>query len=54
MDRAAIGLGGAFLRLDAHLNFYRMFNEAIGVFSAEDLRERQAAALSAAGLAPPG
>ncbi len=54
MDRAAIGLGGAFLRLDARLNFYRMFNEAIGVFSAEALRERQAAALSAAALAPPG
>jgi predicted unusual protein kinase regulating ubiquinone biosynthesis (AarF/ABC1/UbiB family) len=54
MDRAAIGLGGAFLHLDARLNFYRMFNEAIGVFSAEALRDRQAAALAAAGLARPG
>jgi hypothetical protein len=26
---AAIGLGGAFLHLDARLNFYRMFNEAL-------------------------
>jgi predicted unusual protein kinase regulating ubiquinone biosynthesis (AarF/ABC1/UbiB family) len=54
MDRAAIGLGGAFLHLGARLNFHRMFNEAIGIFSAETLRERQAAALSGAGLAPPG
>ncbi len=53
MDRAAIGLGGAFLHLGARLNFYRMFNEAIGAFSAEALRERQAAALAGAGLAPP-
>ncbi|MGO9674812.1 MAG: ABC1 kinase family protein [Methylocella sp.] len=53
MDRAAIGLGGAFLHLDARLNFYRMFNEAIGAFSDEALRARQAAALSAAGLPHP-
>ncbi len=50
MDRAAIGLGGAFLHLDARLNFHRMFNEAIGDFSAEALRDRQASALSAVGL----
>ncbi len=53
MDRAAIGLGGAFLHLDARLNFHRMFNEAMGVFSADALRDRQAAALSAVGLTPP-
>ncbi|VTZ27041.1 ABC transporter ATP-binding protein [Methylocella tundrae] len=53
MDRAAIGLGGAFLHLDARLNFHRMFNEAIGTFSAEALRERQTAALAAVGLASP-
>ncbi len=34
MDRAAIGLGGVFLHLDARLNFYRLFNEAIEKFSA--------------------
>jgi predicted unusual protein kinase regulating ubiquinone biosynthesis (AarF/ABC1/UbiB family) len=50
MDRAAIGLGAAFLHLDARLNFHRLFNEAIGVFSAQSLAERQAAALAAAGL----
>ncbi len=54
MDRAAIGLGGAFLHLGARLNFHRMFNEAIGIFEAEALRARQAAALAAAGLAQPG
>ncbi len=53
MDRAAIGLGGAFLHLDARLNFYRLFNETIGIFSADALRQRQATALAAVGLVPP-
>ncbi|MGE0701030.1 MAG: ABC1 kinase family protein, partial [Hyphomicrobiaceae bacterium] len=29
MDRAAIGLGGVFLHLDARLNYFRIFNETI-------------------------
>ena len=29
MDRAAIGLGGVFLHLDAELNYYRLFNDTI-------------------------
>ena len=29
MDRAAIGLGGVFLHLNAELNFYRLFNDTI-------------------------
>ena len=53
MDRAAIGLGGAFLHLDARLNFHRMFNEAIDGFSLDILRKRQADALLSAGLTPP-
>ncbi|WP_036263641.1 ABC1 kinase family protein [Methylocapsa aurea] len=53
MDRAAIGLGGAFLHLNARLNFYRLFNEAIGKFQEDALNERQAAALGAAGLKRP-
>jgi predicted unusual protein kinase regulating ubiquinone biosynthesis (AarF/ABC1/UbiB family) len=53
MDRAAIGLGGVFLHLRAELNFYRLFNEAIEKFSLDRVAERQAAALSAAGLPPP-
>ena len=53
MDRAAIGLGGVFLHLDARLNFYRLFNEAIEDFSLDVIRERQAAALSVAGLPLP-
>ncbi len=52
MDRAAIGLGGAFLRLDARLNFHRLFNETIGAFARDALSERQSAALAAEGLAP--
>src|SRR5262247_3517005 len=51
MDRAAIGLGAVFLHLDARLNFYRLFNEAIEDFSITQVTERQAQALTAAGLA---
>ena len=50
MDRAAIGLGGVFLHLQAELNFYRLFNEAIERFSVKAVAERQQAALVAAGL----
>ncbi|MDH7798522.1 MULTISPECIES: AarF/ABC1/UbiB kinase family protein [unclassified Beijerinckia] len=53
MDRAAIGLGGAFLHLDARLNFYAMFNDALADFSVEGLAERQAAVLRKVGLSPP-
>jgi predicted unusual protein kinase regulating ubiquinone biosynthesis (AarF/ABC1/UbiB family) len=53
MDRAAIGLGGAFLHLDARLNFYQMFHETMGTFSAASLSERQANALAKAGLRAP-
>ena len=52
MDRAAIGLGGVFLHLQAELNFHRLFNEAIESFSLARVAERQAAALAAAGLPP--
>ena len=37
MDRAAIGLGGAFLRLGAELNFHRLFEEAIEGFDVAAL-----------------
>jgi predicted unusual protein kinase regulating ubiquinone biosynthesis (AarF/ABC1/UbiB family) len=53
MDRAAIGLGSAFLHLDAKLNFYQLFHETMGKFSDAALRERQARALARAGLALP-
>jgi predicted unusual protein kinase regulating ubiquinone biosynthesis (AarF/ABC1/UbiB family) len=52
MDRAAIGLGGVFLHLDARLNFYRLFNEAIEKFSLAEVGKRQAAALRKIGLQP--
>ena len=50
MDRAAIGLGAVFLHLDARLNFYQLFNEAIDNFSIEQVGTRQAAALQSVGL----
>ncbi|MEO8927133.1 MAG: AarF/UbiB family protein [Caulobacteraceae bacterium] len=50
MDRAAIGLGSAFLHLDAALNWRRLFEASLEGFSEAALAERQAAALAAAGL----
>ncbi len=50
MDRAAIGLGGVFLHLDAELNFHRLFEAEIDGFSVERVAERQTRALVAAGL----
>ena len=50
MDRAAIGLGGVFLHLDARLNFHQLFNEAVGAFSVTTVMSRQATALAEAGL----
>jgi predicted unusual protein kinase regulating ubiquinone biosynthesis (AarF/ABC1/UbiB family) len=51
MDRAAIGLGGAFLRLGAELNFHRLFEDAIEGFEAAALAARQAEALERVSLA---
>ena len=53
MDRAAIGLGGVFLHLDAELNFHRLFEREIEDFSVETVAARQAQALASAGLSPP-
>ena len=50
MDRAAIGLGAAYLRLDARLNFCRLFEDSIEGFSADAMANRQAKALSEVGL----
>jgi predicted unusual protein kinase regulating ubiquinone biosynthesis (AarF/ABC1/UbiB family) len=52
MDRAAVGLGAVFLHLDARLNFYRLFNEAIEDFTVPRVAARQAKALAKAGLRP--
>lgn len=53
MDRAAIGLGGVFLHLEARLNWYRLFNETIEDFEAGVVSERQRAAFAAAGVPLP-
>jgi predicted unusual protein kinase regulating ubiquinone biosynthesis (AarF/ABC1/UbiB family) len=51
MDRAAIGLGSAFLHLGAELNWRRLFEESLEGFSEAALAKRQAAVLGAVGLA---
>jgi len=53
MDRAAIGLGGVCLHLDAELNFHRMYNEAIDQFEIEAMRARQKAIFTEAGVPLP-
>lgn len=53
MDRAAIGLGGVFLHLDARQNWYRLFNETIEGFDLATVAERQRRAFTAAGVPLP-
>lgn len=50
MDRAAIGLGAAFLHLRAELNFGAMFGESVADFSVDALTKRQNEAVAAVGL----
>lgn len=53
MDRAAIGLGGVFLHLDARQNWYRLFNETIEGFNLAQVEARQKEAFAAAGVPLP-
>lgn len=53
MDRAAIGLGGVFLHLDARMNWCRLFNETIEDFDLAAVAERQRTAFAAAGVPLP-
>jgi predicted unusual protein kinase regulating ubiquinone biosynthesis (AarF/ABC1/UbiB family) len=53
MDRAAIGLGGVFLHLEARLNFFELFNRNIENFKLDDIAARQKTALDQAGLEQP-
>lgn len=54
MDRAAIGLGGVFLHLDAALNFHGLFDEAIAGVDIENVTQRQRDAFASAGVPMPG
>jgi predicted unusual protein kinase regulating ubiquinone biosynthesis (AarF/ABC1/UbiB family) len=50
LDRAAIGLGAAFLRLRAEMNFHRLYESAIEDFTVEGVARNQSEALAAAGI----
>lgn len=50
MDRAAIGLGAAFLHLRAELNFHRLFEAQIADFEMTAMAARQSEAMAAVGL----
>ncbi len=52
MDRAAIGLGAAFLHLKAELNYHRLFENEIAEFDLNAVADRQSAGLRAFSLAP--
>ena len=54
LERATIGLGSAFLRLGARLNFHRMYEDAIADFDEGVVARRQAGALEAVGLGAAG
>ena len=53
MDRAAIGLGGVFLHLDARLNYFRIFNETIEDFDLARVGARQRASFMETGVPLP-
>ena len=53
MDRAAIGLGGVFLHLNAELNYYQLFNDMIAGSDLRDVAERQISAFTASGVPLP-
>jgi predicted unusual protein kinase regulating ubiquinone biosynthesis (AarF/ABC1/UbiB family) len=54
MDRAAIGLGAALIRLGARLNFHTLFEEEIADFDVGALAARQKKAFKATGVPLPG
>jgi predicted unusual protein kinase regulating ubiquinone biosynthesis (AarF/ABC1/UbiB family) len=53
MDRAAIGLGGVFLHLNAELNFHRLFDDTITDFDLAEVGRRQKESFTAAGVPLP-
>jgi predicted unusual protein kinase regulating ubiquinone biosynthesis (AarF/ABC1/UbiB family) len=53
MDRAAIGLGGVFLHLNAELNFHRLFDDTIAGVDLGDVARRQKEAFVGAGVPLP-
>ena len=50
MDRAAIGLGGVFLHLNAEVNWFELFHDRISDFDEGRLQRRQARLLKKVGI----
>ena len=50
VDRAAIGLGSVFMRINAEVNWHRLFHELIDGFDLAALAKRQKKALKTVGL----
>ena len=50
VDRAAIGLGSVFMRLNAEINWHQMFEQLIENFQVDKLLERQTKVLKSGQL----
>ena len=53
MDRAAIGLGGVFLHLNAEVNWFELFHDLISDFDEGRLQRRQSRLLKKVGIPVP-
>ncbi len=53
VDRSAIGLGSLFTRLNAKINWHRLFQEIITDFDVDKLNQKQAKAIEIAHVPPP-
>ena len=53
MDRAAIGLGGVFMHLQAEINWHRLFHDLIDGFDADAMHRRQSRVLKKVGVPLP-
>jgi len=53
MDRAAIGLGGVFLHLNAEINWFELFHDLISDFDEGRLQRRQSRLLKKVGIPVP-
>ena len=53
MDRAAIGLGAAFLHLKAEVNWYQLFHDLVRDFDVDALEKQQTELLNRNGVPLP-
>jgi len=52
VDRAAIGLGSVFMRIEAEINWHQLFHSLVDTFDSDKMQTRQRAAMVQATLDP--